>query len=335
MQRSLTYCAVLLAGSALLNGCVAGDEGSDDATTDDAQSVTLAEGLDAEERVFLEQINAHRAQNGRQPVQVSVDLTAAADFHSKDLASKNYFSHTSQNGKSPFDRMCDAGYCASTWKAENIAAGSEGGVAVFGQWKGSAGHNQNMLAAEAKVIGIGRAFDAASTYKWYWTTTFGGFVDEVMGAGGGTTPDSNRLADGDYVIKPVVSGKCLDINGGSKANGAIVQQWQCNGSGAQVFRLASLDGGFYKIVNPQSGKALDIRDASVAAGAQLLQWDYTGGQNQQFQIDRLANGEFTIRARHSGLVLDVKYSSTADGTPIHQWSSNGSAAQRWTFQKSP
>jgi uncharacterized protein YkwD len=177
IKRSFACCAVLLAGTALLNGCVSRDEASDDAARDDAQSVALAEGLDAEERVFLDQINAHRARNGLQPVRVSVSLIAAADFHSKDLASKNYFSHTSQNGESPFDRMCNAGYCFRTWKAENIAAGSEGGVAVFRQWKRSAGHNRNMLAAKAKVIGIGRAFNAESKYKWYWTTTFGGFAD--------------------------------------------------------------------------------------------------------------------------------------------------------------
>lgn len=33
----------------------------------------------------------------------------------------------------------------------------------------------------------------------------------------------------------VHSGKCLDISGNSTANGAKVQQWDCNGTTAQLF----------------------------------------------------------------------------------------------------
>src|SRR5439155_5275494 len=40
--------------------------------------------------------------------------------------------------------------------------------------------------------------------------------------------------------KPVArhSGKCLDVPGASIANGVVLQQWDCNGTGAQSFRLA-------------------------------------------------------------------------------------------------
>jgi glucosylceramidase len=31
------------------------------------------------------------------------------------------------------------------------------------------------------------------------------------------------------------SGKCLDVSGNSTANGAKVQQWDCNGTTAQSF----------------------------------------------------------------------------------------------------
>lgn len=68
----------------------------------------------------------------------------------------------------------------SIYKAENIAAGSAAATRTFTQWKNSSGHRANMLNANSNAIGIGRAYGAASTYKWYWTTTFGGYQDAAF-----------------------------------------------------------------------------------------------------------------------------------------------------------
>jgi hypothetical protein len=112
-----------------------------------------------------------------------VALSKASDFHSREMADNNYFSHTLLNGVTWDKNVCNFGYCYSTYKAENIAAGNATASATFTQWKNSSGHNANMLGSNFKVIGIGRAYNANSTYKWYWTTTFGGYVDEVMTQG--------------------------------------------------------------------------------------------------------------------------------------------------------
>lgn len=143
----------------------------------------------------------------------------------------------------------------------------------------------------------------------------------------------SSISEGDFVIRSVNSGKCLDVASSSKDNGAKVQQWDCNGSSAQSFHLTSLGGNVYEIVNVNSGKALDISGVSNAAGALLNQWDYVGGANQKFQIDNQGGTAFSIKAQHSGLVLDVPSSSKDSGTQIQQWPSNGTAAQRWTFDK--
>jgi hypothetical protein len=37
-----------------------------------------------------------------------------------------------------------------------------------------------MLSANFRVIGIGRAYNGNSSYGWYWTTDFGGYVDQVI-----------------------------------------------------------------------------------------------------------------------------------------------------------
>lgn len=70
-----------------------------------------------------------------------------------------------------------------------------------------------------------------------------------------------------YKILNTNSSKAIDITAASTANGANVQQYTDNGTGAQRF----------SIMNPTSGKCLDIKDWSTADRAPLQQWDCTGG----------------------------------------------------------
>lgn len=143
----------------------------------------------------------------------------------------------------------------------------------------------------------------------------------------------SSVTNGDFVIRSVRSGKCIDVASSSTANGAKVQQWDCNGTKAQLFSLRSVGGDVYQIVNANSGKLLDIRDVSVNAGAALQQWDDANGANQKFQIANLGGTQFSIRAQHSGQFLDVSGGSTNSGAAIVQWSWNNGTNQRWTFDK--
>jgi hypothetical protein len=191
------------------DGDAVGDSADEDAAALGTLALTLDEGLDAEERIFLQRINDYRVTNGLAPLQVSVALTKASDFHSQDMATKNYFSHDSQDGTSWSARI-KRYYNYPTYLAENIAAGNAGGDATFTQWKNSPGHDANMKGANFRVIGIGRAYSATSSYKWYWTTNFGGYVDEVM-TGGGTPPpppppSSNLIANGTFDADELTPG---------------------------------------------------------------------------------------------------------------------------------
>ena len=173
-------------------------------------NLTIPEGLDAEEQVFLAKLNEYRATNGLAALQVSVALTRAADAHAQDMATQNYFSHDSIDGTTWSARIKKF-YAYSTYLAENIAAGNAGGDATFTQWKNSPGHDANMKGTNYRVIGIARAYNAAATYRWYWVTDFGGYVDEVMTPdGGGTTPPppppTNLLTDGGFETQALTTG---------------------------------------------------------------------------------------------------------------------------------
>lgn len=132
--------------------------------------------LDTEEQAFVTQLNLYRTQNGLVPLLIDPSLQQAAEWMNIDMGTYNYFSHTDHLGQSPWTRMCNFGYCYNTYKAENIAAGYSTGAAVFTGWRNSSGHNANMLGVNYRVMGLARNFVAGSTYGWYWTNDFGGYI---------------------------------------------------------------------------------------------------------------------------------------------------------------
>ena len=100
-------------------------------------------------------------------------LTAAAEGHSQDMAAKNYFSHTSADGRTLAERVTATGYAWSTL-GENIAAGYPGVNAVMDAWIASPGHCANLMNAGFAEVGVvcvpGVAGDTFSTY---WTMDLG------------------------------------------------------------------------------------------------------------------------------------------------------------------
>ena len=142
-----------------------------------AQETTPAEAgaatLEAMEVEVLNLINAYRQQNGLQPLANNSTLNVSSHNHSQDMAQRGYFSHTTPEGLSPFDRMAAAGYSCGTM-GENLAAGQRTAQQAFEGWQDSPGHNANMLNANYAVIGIGVVYVPDSPYGYYWTTNFGG-----------------------------------------------------------------------------------------------------------------------------------------------------------------
>jgi uncharacterized protein YkwD len=97
-------------------------------------------------------------------------LAKVATAHSADMAKKDYFSHYSKNGDSPFDRMKAAGYRYSS-AGENIAAGYRTPSSVVSAWLKSTGHCKNIMKKSYKELGVGYA--TGGLYGSYWTQDFG------------------------------------------------------------------------------------------------------------------------------------------------------------------
>jgi uncharacterized protein YkwD len=161
----------VLAGFLILfSGCGAGSGGGEWSPSPGNEGFPSSpgSGLDGEELKFLSIINAYRKENGLGELVFSPKLTQAADWLSRDMAEKGYFSHTDSLGRSAGARIDAFDYDAS-W-GENIAWGNSSAEATFAQWKNSPAHNTNMLNPSWKGIGIGRAVGGT---RWYWTTDFG------------------------------------------------------------------------------------------------------------------------------------------------------------------
>jgi uncharacterized protein YkwD len=128
--------------------------------------------LDPQEQAVCQQINAYRASKGLAALKVSAPLTRAAKWMSLDMAANDYLDHIDTRGRDSVARIRTFGFHNATM-SENLAGGREDAVGTFSQWRSEPAHRRNMLRAQLKVIGIGRAYRADSMLGWYWTATFG------------------------------------------------------------------------------------------------------------------------------------------------------------------
>jgi len=98
-------------------------------------------------------------------------LEIAAIDHAADMYDKNYFSHTSKNGRTVEDRILAAGYTYKGYRSfaigENIAQGQMNIAEVMKGWIKSEGHCRNLMNPQYREVGV-------AMYNDYWVQDFGG-----------------------------------------------------------------------------------------------------------------------------------------------------------------
>lgn len=164
-MRNVALFALLLVASAELAG---------------GGIVARAATLDSGANDLFAQVNAFRASRGLSTLVISDRLTVAAKWMATDMSVNNYFAHTSLDGRSPTQRMADAGYPAfSTWAGEDLAAGYTSASQVLQGWIKSPAHLAVLTNPVYRAIGIGRSYSGGSQYGWYWAADFGGNADRA------------------------------------------------------------------------------------------------------------------------------------------------------------
>ncbi|MFE0330975.1 non-reducing end alpha-L-arabinofuranosidase family hydrolase [Streptomyces sp. NPDC058960] len=122
-------------------------------------------------------------------------------------------------------------------------------------------------------------------------------------------------------LRGVASGRCLDVSGGSQADGTNVQIWDCHGGTNQQWTLTDSNQ-----LTVYGNKCLDVPGHATTAGTRPVIWSCNGGTNQQWRV----NTDGTVVGVESGLCLDVSGGATANGTAVQLWNCTGAGNQKWT-----
>nr|WTA68749.1 RICIN domain-containing protein [Micromonospora sp. NBC_00855] len=79
-------------------------------------------------------------------------------------------------------------------------------------------------------------------------------------------------------------GQCLDVEGGSRDDGARLQQFPCHGEANQRWRLAATGTGPVLLVAAHSGRCAQADDDAVEAGEDIRQRQCDGRPAQQWTV---------------------------------------------------
>lgn len=144
-------------------------EGSKEDNIDDNQEETTERGETSQAQEVLKLVNQERQKQGLKALTLNTKLTSVANMKAKDMADKNYFSHTSPTYGSPFQMLQNYGV-TYTSAGENIAAGQRTSQEVMNSWLNSSGHRANILNKDYTQLGVG--YHKGGSYGTYWVQLF-------------------------------------------------------------------------------------------------------------------------------------------------------------------
>lgn len=127
-------------------------------------------GLSSVENYLLTAINQQRAATGLQPVQVDGSITSLARSRANDMAERNYFSHTTPEGKNFLPMMAErkiAYKFAGEILARNNYPDSEAAKVAIDSYLGSSAHKAIMLDGRFNLVGIGYTKSAEDEMQYY------------------------------------------------------------------------------------------------------------------------------------------------------------------------
>lgn len=122
------------------------------------QEVAAAQGVSYVESQMIHLINSIRSSRGLQLLNPNPVLNSIARSRSRDMLSRNYFSHYTPEGKNIFNILVEDGimYACS---AENLSQASPpswgSSEAVVNNWMSSSAHRANMLNPHFGQLGLG------------------------------------------------------------------------------------------------------------------------------------------------------------------------------------
>lgn len=155
---------------------------------------------------------------------------------------------------------------------------------------------------------------------------------------------SNTVTEGSFTVKDGYrfvsksSGRCLDVRGADKENGAVIQQGGCGNPATgqnQVFGLIPV-GEHVLILGRHSNRCITVSGAGTGDGTPMVQWTCQGSpanDPQLFKFVPSGGGSYVeMRVKHTNKCLTVHGALPGDEVPMLQWTCAGVDHQRWTIQ---
>jgi uncharacterized protein YkwD len=278
----------------------------------------------AQEQLFLEELNAARANPAAygasigvdlsgvtpsQPVAFNTQLIQAARDHSQDMNNQGYFDHNTPQGLNPGQRITNVGFTWTAW-GESIAAGytstsqalqgliTDAGVSDLG-------HRRQLLAIDAEFltqnqVGIGIVLGGSGPYSNYFTIDSAAGTNTQPFITGVVFNDAN--GNGQYDVGEGLGGVTVTVSGvGSTTT------FDSGGYGLQVapgtYTVIASGPGLSNPVSevvtvgssnvqmnfsPQQGQGVVASASSPPAGASGLNYSYVGDFNGDGKQDLLA-----------------------------------------------
>lgn len=129
-------------------------------------------------------------------------------------------------------------------------------------------------------------------------------------------------------------GQVIDVADGSSSDGANIQSWASNDTGAQKWNVYQNGDGTYRVINAANGKALDVKDGKAFAGANIQQYSWNGTAAQKWIIEYQGEGAFSLASMaNRNLVIEVSGGSAVNGSNIQLGAKDGSAKQEFSFEE--
>lgn len=100
--------------------------------------------------------NTERTAHNETPLTLNDQLSAAAQAKADDMVTRNYWSHTAPDGKSPWYFIVKSGY-QYQHAGENLAYGFDEADTVITAWMNSPEHRKNVLGQDYRDVGFGVA----------------------------------------------------------------------------------------------------------------------------------------------------------------------------------
>ncbi|MFE6864994.1 RICIN domain-containing protein [Kitasatospora sp. NPDC057692] len=127
-----------------------------------------------------------------------------------------------------------------------------------------------------------------------------------------------------------LQGKCLDIQGASNAEGAMLQEFSCKNASNQRFWTDDAAVGGTEIRVQSS--FLCLEPTTLNAYSTVVQRQCSGADTQRWELVPAGVNAVTMQNKATGLCLQDWLSADGSRRHVNMWPCNGSAYQQWLLR---